>query len=781
MAEIRNIGKINYEVERLVDDIKFSDEGMACENLNASLFISFIDIAEFEKKTEFDTPEAKKAFEVLSKYKLPLADILSHTKYMFVKENCLDILDLMAFVGSKENNDIIQPRELTKLMLSLADIKDTDNVYNPFAGIGSFALALPHHNIVAEEVDEICWAMSTLYLIAKGVKTTPVCRNSLNIKEWDETTYDKIIFHPEFLEEGKEALITAGFVEKKLKENGRLVCILPSYFMYARNGYYYDLRVFLSFQYEIKVYALPSNILTPSTSVSTCILVVDKRQSKNLTVVDARTFYKKTSSYNNILDLQAFADTTSFEYHLNFEDSDYSSIEPSMLEAQKQFKDVPIVRFDEIAYVYGEDDAKSNEYDEESDSYEHDCIWSLFESDASDDPFNCNIEIKEYEGDDADRYFEDLGGDLIGICACSDKVKIADIKIEWVHDIAYNNHNSFITELSDDEDIDRDYIKCILTSDFVYQQLKPILVKNKSTFKMSDIEMSYTNVDISDIKGLKIPIPNLDEQRKYVINELRRRIEANKEEQKKAFENYEKEIHCRKHALSQTVSGLNSLWQILNAYKDKNEGKTDVSDCIGAKNKMKVSEVWKRIGTEISMICQQVEHLADENPDWGKNEEIDLKVFVSDYIKSHESNKFKFSNPVVNEDSYNQIKPFVIPQKALKQVFDNILSNAVQHGFSDVTRNDYEVQFVICAEEKFCTIHILNNGTPLSEDIDEEALFQYGYSTALNESSSEGDNHIHSGIGLYDVKNILSHYGAEVSMLRVCNGKKYTVETIIKY
>ena len=293
--------------------------------------------------------------------------------------------------------------------------------------------------------------------------------------------------------------------------------------------------------------------------------------------------------------------------------------------------------------------------------------------------------------------------------------------------------------------------------------------------------MSYTRVDISDIKGLKIPIPNLDEQRKYVINEMRRRIEANKEEQKKAFENYEKEIHCRKHALSQTVSGLNSLWQILNAYKDKNEGKTDVSDSIGAKNKMKVSEIWKRIGTEISMICQQVEHLADENPDWGKNEEIDLKVFVSDYIKSHESNKFKFSNPVVNEDSYNQIKPFLIPQKALKQVFDNILSNAVQHGFSDVTRNDYEVQFVICAEEKFCTIHILNNGTPLSEDIDEEALFQYGYSTALNESSSEGDNHIHSGIGLYDVKNILSHYGAEVSMLRVCNGKKYTVETIIKY
>ena len=50
MAEIRNIGKINYEVERLVDDIKFSDEGMACENLNASLFISFIDIAELRKK-----------------------------------------------------------------------------------------------------------------------------------------------------------------------------------------------------------------------------------------------------------------------------------------------------------------------------------------------------------------------------------------------------------------------------------------------------------------------------------------------------------------------------------------------------------------------------------------------------------------------------------------------------------------------------------------------------------------------------------------------------------
>ena len=782
MAEIKNIEEFRQEVKWLVNGIKYSDEGQESENINASLFISFIDISGLESKEGFDTPGAKKALEVLSPYKLPLADMLSHTKYMFIKDNCMAILDEMALLGSKENNDIIQPRELTQLMLSLADIKETDEVYNPFAGIGSFALALPDHNIVAEEIDEVCWAMSTLYLIAKGAKTTPVCRDSLNFKELNGKTFDKIIFHPAFFENGQEAKAVFVLVEKTLKENGRLVCVLPSYFMYADDGTYSTIRGLLADpKYRIKVYALPSNLFTPSTSVSSCILVVDKIQSQSLTVIDARTFYQDGSYSKNILDLKAFTDTKPFEYNINLEDYDYSNIEPSMLEAQKQFQDVPIVRFDEIAYVYGEEDAKDNEYDEESDSYEHDCIWPLGSRDASDDPFNCDIELSGNDGDEAERFFEELGGEFLGICTCPDKIKIADIKIDWVQNIAYDNRDSFIAELRDNDNIDRDYIKCILTSDFVFLQLKPLLVKNKRTFEFGEDKRTFTHVDISDIKGLKIPLPELDEQRKYVINEMRRRIEANKIEQKKAFDNYEKEIHCRKHALSQTVSGLNSLWQTLTAYMDRNEGKTDVSDCIGLKNKMLVSEIWNRIGTDINMICQQVEHLADENQNWGENEEIDIRSFVSDYIKSHESNKFKFSKTVVNEDRYNPLKPFIIPEKALTQVFDNIVSNAIQHGFSDENRDDYEVLFVISAEDGGSCIRILNNGAPLSDGIDEESMFQYGYSTALNESSSEGDNHIHSGIGLYDVKNILGRYGADVSMHRIAEGEKYTVETIIKY
>lgn len=780
MGEIRNIVEFRREVEWLVNDIKYSDEGIESENFNAAIFISFMDIAGFENMAVFDTPEAKKAFEVLSKYKLPLADMLSHTKYMFVKDNCMEILDELVHYASLKHNDIMQPRELTQLMLSLADIKENDKVYNPFSGIGSFALALPNHSILAEEVNETCWAMSTLYLLAKGAKTKPLFRDSFKIAEFGENSFDKIVFHPEFFDKGNEARATAIFIEKVLKDNGRLVCILPSYLMYATNGFYSALRTYLNVsEYQTTVYALPSGILSPSTSVSSCILVVDKIKSKNLTVVDARTFYKSIGS-EKVLDVESFADTKAFEYHINWDEYDYDNIEPSMLEARKQFADMPIVRLDEILYVYGENDVKQNEYDDETNSYEHDCIWSLTECDASDDPFNCEVKIEEYDGDDADKYYEDLSGDLLGFCICQNKVKIADLKIDFEHDIAYNNSNSFIMEWREREDVFQDYIRCILTSDFVFQQLKPIVVKNQWSFKeLSD--KIYTRVDISDIEGLMIPLPDLDEQRKYVINEMRRRIEANKQEQKKAFENYEKEIHCRKHALSQTVSGLNSLWQILSSYKVKNEGRIVDTDFVGQKSKMQIADIWKKIGGDISIICQQVEHLADENHDWGDEEDVDLRTFISDYQQSHAIDKFKFAKTEFNVDQYNPLKPFRIPKKALTQVLDNILSNAVQHGFSSDDRNDYEVKFVVNAEEKSSSIHILNNGEPLSEGIDTESLFQYGYSTALNEASSKDDNHVHSGIGLYEVKNILSRYGAEVSMNSITNGEKYTVEAIIKF
>ena len=72
---------------------------------------------------------------------------------------------------------------------------------------------------------------------------------------------------------------------------------------------------------------------------------------------------------------------------------------------------------------------------------------------------------------------------------------------------------------------------------------------------------------------------------------------------------------------------------------------------------------------------------------------------------------------------------------------------------------------------------ISNNGNPLPKDIEKKDLFNYGISTALNRTSTaSGNKHVHSGIGLYEVKQLLNKYGADVKITSFGkNGSDVTV------
>ena len=69
----------------------------------------------------------------------------------------------------------------------------------------------------------------------------------------------------------------------------------------------------------------------------------------------------------------------------------------------------------------------------------------------------------------------------------------------------------------------------------------------------------------------------------------------------------------------------------------------------------------------------------------------------------------------------------------------------------------------------------------MSPEIEEKNLYYYGYSTALNELSGKSDGHRHSGIGLYEVQQILNKYGASVTTKMYGENDEYTVETIINF
>lgn len=794
MAEIRNIREFGKEVENIVfkiqDAVCIMHSNLNLNQITYSSFISVFKYCGYNNEEDVNVGYYKKAIGILDKYCIDLSYELEWYEMDMMTEYPLLFLQRIIDNAKEKCNVISQPNEITKLFLEVADIKDSDRVYNPFAGICSIGIDKNECLIDAEENDEEVWALATLYHFAFKTRTHVDLCDSIDAFE-NSRVYDKIIFHPPFLEEGKEGNAVIKCLNNKLVRGGRLVCLLPGEFMYALHGGLSDLFDYLmEKRYETQVIALPPRLLSPSTSINLCMLIVDKKRTDKLSVMDATESYLPAQGGKYIFDFDKYLLESQLveKYNEKWSELEEYDITPSMFEAKKHYDDYRMERLDFVTNIEGDEKDEylqtlvENKYNEFTNSYEVEDIYHWDGEGASTDPFAERINvINVISICDADKYYRDMNGTYIGIKATANGIKIAELYFEGRTNVAYKN-NEFFLKIWNEDEIDKDYLKMILTSDYVNKQLNAILKKNYSIVKAgSTIRYEFSSIDISYIKSIIIPVPSLEKQKELVNEYLQKRLEEKKEIAQATTEEYKKQVHCRKHAMSQTVCGLSSLWNILSSYKKDNEGALNDSDMIGEVNQFAVGELWERMSGQIKILRQQLEHIADEDEDWGETEDIDVKQFINEYISSHEKSEYKYTEPIFNEDNYNEIGTISIPKAALVHVFDNIISNSEEHGFTDSDRSDYKICVVADAEENGCTIRIMNNGTPMSPEIEEKNLYYYGYSTALNELSGKSDGHRHSGIGLYEVQQILNKYGASVTTKMYGENDEYTVETIINF
>jgi type I restriction enzyme M protein len=152
----------------------------------------------------------------------------------------------------RHGGEIIQPLELTKFLMSLADLPETATVFNPFAGLASFGVFLePNQQYFGQELNERTWAIGQLRLIAynRAAYSRFVCEDS--IENWPDSNqkFDLIISHPPFLnfsrtgQKNKFSKVgtTYGIIDRflidngiqLLSKNGRLIAILPQRILFG--------------------------------------------------------------------------------------------------------------------------------------------------------------------------------------------------------------------------------------------------------------------------------------------------------------------------------------------------------------------------------------------------------------------------------------------------------------------------------------------------------------------------------------------------------------------
>lgn len=302
--------------------------------------------------------------------------------------------------------------------------------------------------------------------------------------------------------------------------------------------------------------------------------------------------------------------------------------------------------------------------------------------------------------------------------------------------------------------------------------------------------ISYERFGLSEhLEDIKVPFD------KWLIdNEVSRLINEEKTAQAltKDNEDIKKSVRMRKHALTQSMSSIQAMFNALNAYRVRKGGKLIDDEIISRVKGTTVSEAFEYLLRNIKGIMPVLEHIADVEFSFGDPEWIEPESFIGDYISKNEKGWITF-NPIItwvegnNKAKDDIIDPstgmilfrkgetfsqFLFPKAALEKILDNIVSNAQSHGF-DKSRNDYHIKFSWYAENKTVKLLIENNGSPIPDDRDPASLLEYGVSTALH---SDG----HNGIGCNEIDDIMQRYDGKVDIISSPQ-EEYTVKYLLTF
>lgn len=290
----------------------------------------------------------------------------------------------------------------------------------------------------------------------------------------------------------------------------------------------------------------------------------------------------------------------------------------------------------------------------------------------------------------------------------------------------------------------------------------------------------------------KIYVPNHTpiERERYVTSVVMSAYNNLKKEKEQDLTNYSKGIRLRKHALSQSLSSVSSLFDTLNTLRKRNFGTLDDTDVVSVKG-FTVADIFERLEKWLPEVMETVDHLADIDYSFGKIESINPETFIEGYISSHDKEWMNFSasvnwirgNNIAREDKKmngvvllkkgDPISSFNFPKDALYRILDNIVSNAKEYAFTDKGREDYDLHFSWRMNGTDLVIEIANNGTPIPEDRDVRSLLEYGVSSNLH---SKG----HNGIGCHEIKGIMNRYNGDFEIVSKPQDK-YTVRYLLVF
>lgn len=234
-----------------------------------------------------------------------------------------ELLYKVAKSSGKRGAEFIQPAELSQVIRSIANLRPEATIYNPFAGVASFALISDNAQYLGQEINAETWALAQLRLWVHGKEEQCVLLNGDSIRNWNpnDAKYDLIVSNPPFAMRiddvhidmlGNVRTVEQFFIPKALedvKSNGKIIAVHTHGFLF-KEGIERRVRQFLIEQdYLEMVISLPGRLFS-STSIPVCLVVINKNKAHKgfVRFIDGSALIIGKSTVSKTLDQQSLVE-----------------------------------------------------------------------------------------------------------------------------------------------------------------------------------------------------------------------------------------------------------------------------------------------------------------------------------------------------------------------------------------------------------------------------------------------------------------------------------------
>lgn len=670
-----------------------------------------------------------------------------------------EVIAIYASQEGRKREAFFQPKELTHLVSSILKEDNVKCVYNPFAGIGSYQLDNKDVCYTSQELNRDTWMIGKLRMFINDIYSDYTCEDSILKWTGENRKFDAVVATPPFkmpLSKEQESVLyweDLGFRHKtvetlyfsraitSIKESGVVIGVVPSSFLFDASFSARDLRQYLVENGLVReVIQLPANTFN-ATAISTAIVVLSKSSQNQIRFIDASECYTKKGK-SNILDWKQIVELRKHRNSVNVSlvDNIDVSEQECNLTPSRYFEIADIIR--EGYEVISLKDLTSVNNGDRHDSNEG---YFVNIGDLSSDGLYSTVEIDNLPFGDLKSNFRRITSPVLLIS------KVRFLKPTYIEASPTNPIYISPNIMALNVDSTKVYIPYL-----TYE----LSLKSDKLQKGAVIP----NFQRKDILNLKIAIPSLSSQGEALSQEraiIDGIIFADKNAKIKEhgleeiIKIREQElfrlISLRKHRISPYFSGMQDNLVLL-----RDEFKTSGAITLSHKitSNYTVEELLNNFERQIADVKELFKDLTSQL-DIGKSKPFRFVDFIQSYKYIGKNPNLNLVIEVRNDGSITDLeREIVSSESSLKELIDIVSENAERHAFTGRRQGCIDIQYGEDGDGIY--IQILNDGTRLDEEFNQELSFSEGYKYGESENT---------GKGLFRAKQICIALGADISWI----------------